>query len=162
MRNAILGLFALLLAVSCVYASAPTGETVDANYVWELDTTISDAAGFDTIDGDDSIVIVSNFVPEVGYQYVLVTSALTEGSEAEFILNITCKDEDKDVLYVSSAVDTLNDDGGAVLLPFGETLFGNYFKLVLVDGGNDVGTNLLNTVKIYKRRCVQGDRVRWR
>lgn len=162
MKKIMVALLTLLFAVAGVYAAAPTGETVDANYVWELDRTISDANGFDTILDDDSIVIIDNFAPEQGYQYVLVNNTITEGSEAEFILNITCKDEDKDVLYVSSAVDTLTDLGGAVLLPFGETLFGNYFKLVLVDGGNDVGTNILNTVKIYKRRCVQGEKVRWR
>jgi len=152
----------LLLFAAVLFAAAPTGETVDANYVWELDTTISDAAGFDTINGDDSIVIVDNWKPEPGWQYILVTGALTEGSEAEFILNIACKDEDRDVLYVSTAVDTLNDDGGAILLPIGETLIGNFFKLVLVDGGSDSGVNILNHVKIYKRRAITGTQVRWR
>jgi hypothetical protein len=155
-------LMGLLVLVSFSFAAAPTGESVDANYIWEIDTTISDAAGFDTISGDDSIVLAAKYTPEPGWQYILVNNAITEGSEAEFILNIAVLDEDGDVLYVSSAVDTLTDDGGAVLLPFGETLIGTRFRLVLVDGGADVGTNVLNTVKIYRRRLVTGNQVRWR
>jgi len=152
----------VMLLGSVVNAEAPSGETVDATYIWELDTTISSAVEFDTISGDDSIIVAAKFSPEPGYQYILVTDALTEGVEAEFILNIACQDASGNVLYVSSAVDTLDDDGDAVLLPFGETLFGQSFKLVLVDGAADDGTNILNRVYIYRRRTITGTQARWR
>jgi hypothetical protein len=152
-------LFALLFAVMAAHATAPANSAVNTNYVWELDTTITDSAGWDTLNGDDSIVVCAKFYPKPGYEYILVTAALTEGSEAEFILNIACLDEDGDVLYVATAVDTLADDGGAILLPFGESLIGTFFRLVIVDGAADVGENLLNTTKIYRRHTVLRDRV---
>lgn len=166
MKNVIFILGLLLTMVFAVNGAAPTANADEGNYIWELDTTISDAAEFDSIVGDDSIVVAAKYKPQAGWEYILVTNALTEGAEAEFILNIACLDEDGDVLYVLSAVDTLNDDGGAVLLPFGQTAIGSAFKLVLVDGGADLsagGTaNDLNTVKIYRRRTVCGTEARWR
>lgn len=146
----------LLCAAFAAHAAAPTMAAVNAAYSWELDTTISEAA-FDSINGDDSIVIAAKFYPEPGYEYVLVTGALTEGTEAEFMLNIACLDEDGDVMYVASAVDTLTDGGGAVLLPFGQTAIGTFFKLVIVDGAADEGNNLLNLTKIYRRHTVIRD-----
>jgi hypothetical protein len=167
MKN-VFAILTILVALFCIslQAAPPTGETVDGNYVWELDTTISDASSFDSLVGDDSIVIASAFKPQPGWQYILVTNALTEGAEAEFILNIASLDEDGDVMYVSSAVDTIADEGDAVLLPFGETCIGNAFKLVIVDGAGDLSapgtTTDLNKCKIYRRRVVVGEMVRWR
>ena len=166
MKNVIFMLSCIFAMAVASYGAAPTANADDGNYIWELDTTISDADEFDTISGDDSIVVAAKYKPQPGWEYILVTDAITEGAEAEFILNIACLDEDGDVLYVLSAVDTLTDGGGAILLPFGQTAIGNAFKLVIVDGGGDTsagGTeNILNTVKIYRRRTVVGNQVRWR
>jgi len=160
MKNIFSVLMLLVLSMAfAAHATAPSNSAVNTAYYWTLDTTITDSAAWDTLSGDDSIVVCSKFFPKPGYEYILVTAALTEGGEAEFVLNIACLDEDGDVLYVSSAVDTLADGGGAILLPFGETLIGTFFKLVIVDGAADTGTNLLNTTKIYRRHTVIRDHV---
>jgi hypothetical protein len=158
MKRFLFGLI-VLSAFAVSFAAAPADAVVDGAYFWELDTTIAETK-FDSLSGDDSIVIAAAFRPEAGWEYILVTNALTENAEAEMILNIASLDEDGDVLYVSSAVDTLADGGGAVLLPFGSTCMGTSFKLVLVDGAADdsgEGTEtVLNAVKIYRRNIVTG------
>ncbi len=155
MRNKIF-MLALLAGFVVSYAAAPTNDIVDGAYEWEVDTTISDADGFDSLEGDagDSIVLAAAYYPEPGWEYILVTGATTEADEAEFILRVVCLDEDKDALYTESAVDTLNDDGGAILLDFGGTLIGTYFMLLLDDGAANSGVSKVNTVKMYRRRVV--------
>lgn len=158
MKRFLLGLI-MLAACAVSYAAAPDDAVVDGAYFWELDTTIAETK-FDSLAGDDSIVIATSFKPDPGWEYVLVTNAITENAEAEMILNIATLDEDGDQMYLNTAVDTLGDDGGAVLLPFGSTCMGNSFRLVLVDGDADAsgeGTEtVLNAVKIYRRTVVTG------
>ena len=108
--------------------------------VWVEVTVEFDEAGPETDDASVDIVYDPSFT-------------------VDKVADVTSVDEDGDVMYVASAVDTLTDGGGAVLLPFGQTAIGTFFKLVIVDGAADEGNNLLNLTKIYRRHTVIRDHV---
>ena len=159
MNTRILSLLAILLAAAVAQAAAPTRAVVDADYDWSQVTnadTISSSTGYDTLGEADSSSLLSNFVPQKGYQYILVRDAFTgTGSDSTSVqLRLSSKDCNKSLLY-TTAVDSMTSSAGeAIVLPFGETAFGCYFDLKLMGYGDDGGQLIVNRVYLYKRRAI--------
>ena len=149
--------------VFTVNGAAPSGETVDANYIWEVYETISDGADFDSLDGvGDSLDLLTKHTFEPGWQYILVVGEQYEECANELIVRIHCLDATGTILYTVADIDTLVDAGDAVLLPIGETAFGHKFTLQLLGGAAQSNVGGVEEAYIYRRRCITGTQARWR
>lgn len=152
--------FFVLLAAVVSYAGAPTGETVDANYVWELDPngSIDSDGAYDTLaaDNDSTAKFLSGFKPDKGYQYILVRDAITgTGSDSvEVEVVVDTKDGSGNLLYRTLVDSFTSSAGEAIFLPIGETLIGHKFDVHL-KAGAAVGTQvILNRLYLYRRKAV--------
>jgi hypothetical protein len=161
----ILGVFVLTF-VALLYAAAPTNTLTDANYEWGVARALSSAANSDTILTDgDSTIIVDDFVPERNRQYIYVRDANTgTGSDSSYYqILVRCKTGVGGATLYSVAVDTVTAAAGeAILLPFGETLFGNAFKIVAKGLSGSTGVQvIINREYLFERKAV-GIKKEWR
>jgi hypothetical protein len=154
MKKLILSALLSFFVVGAAYATAPTYGTTDATYEYGgLATTISSGV-FDTLKGVDSTTLISNFVWEPDWQYVLVRDAITgTGSDSVAIqVRADCLNSSGNLLY-SVLVDSLTaSEGEAIFLPLSGTLFGSKLRIKLVGYAGNGGEVILNKFYIFKRR----------
>lgn len=154
MKKLILSALLSFFVVGVAYAAAPTYGTTDATYEYGgIATTISSGT-FDTLAGVDSTTLISNFVWEPDWQYILVRDAITgTGSDSVAIqVRADCLNSSGNLLY-SVLVDSLTASAGeAIFLPLSGTLFGSKLRIKLIGYTGNGGQVILNKFYIFKRR----------
>ena len=153
----LLGLL-LAFAVGSYAADAAVGTDVVMDF--QLDTTLSVD---DTLTADgDSITLVTNLKCEAGYNYLLVTPAITGGGSdsVDIDYHVRCMDEEGTTLY-SIIVDTDTDaTSEAIDLSLGTMVLSRYINIYAV-ASSDIGSEtIVDDHQIGKRRPVQVQR-RW-
>lgn len=146
----------LVAAVSC-FALAPTNSATNGNYSWDVDYTISSAAGFDTVGGAaDSSTLISLRPLQTGYEYILVRDAITgDGSDSiKISLSARMYDINKNLMYTVEVDSFTAAAGEAVSIPVGGTLFGSYMTLKAMTYTDNGGVVILNRMYLLKRKVL--------
>ena len=158
MKKLILMLVVAFVAFQ-VNAAAPTYAAVNSNYTFDYngDDSPSTAVAFDTVtSATDSSALATNFVPKRGYEYILVRDAITgTGSDSvALIVRVDALDGSGNLLY-STAVDSMTAAAGeAIALPFGGTLFGNKFNIVLKAYAGAGTQAIINRAYMFRRKAL--------
>lgn len=157
-------LTAVMLLVVCVsvFAAAPTDGVNDAIYEWGVKTTISSTTNDDSlVAATDSVILLSNYVPERGFEYIWVRDAHSgTGSDSSYYeVIVRAYDASGNLLY-SVTIDTVTAlTGEAIKIPFGETILGSKFKLIAKAVSGSTGIPVIfNRSYIYTRRPVVNQR----
>ncbi|CAK0764455.1 conserved exported hypothetical protein [Gammaproteobacteria bacterium] len=156
MKKTVFAILAVLTLVAAAWATAPAAYST-AVPEWIRDTTISAAAGKDTLVGVDSMTLFSLRPMDQLTEYILVRDAITGGGSdsVKVQVSLRCYDENSALLYVV-AVDSFTAAAGeAVLLPIGGSAFGMKFTLKLVGYTDNGGESIQNRISVWKRRPVQ-------
>ena len=148
----------ILLVAVIAYSAAPTRVAVDAGYVVErrdgsggICSTYT-YGGLDTLDGADSVQIINNGSAASGWEYILIADALSGDSAANTVLQVIVDERDeRDSLMSHTIVDTIAAAGDKVLLPFGQTLFGDEYDIWLKSVNADDET-VVQGLWIVRRR----------
>lgn len=155
MRKILIALLSVFSFVVVSFAAAPTNAAVDAIYEnGGIEYDISTAAGFDTLSGVDSTILVTGRAFPPGWQYVLIRDAITGGGSDSVAMQVIVDALDKNGnLFYRSTVDSFTTAAGeAVLLPLTGTIFGSKIRIKLVSYTGNGGVVILNRFSIYKRR----------
>lgn len=166
-------IFALLCAVSIAMAVAPTDSNGTKVYEFEIlgnaEDTISSSTAYDTLAGQDSVEILTDYRPGPGYQYLLIVGPVTgtaaDGSGTDSIaahVRIDSKNASGTIMQ-SYICDTLGGTdyttkaGQYVILPFFERCFGHKYDVNLVSTAKNGSQTILNQVYLGRRRPVDAD-----
>jgi len=150
-------LIAVLLMVGLTFAAAPANDIVDGAYMWDIGKVISDTSNFDSLKtAVDSSTILTKWIPEQGYEYMLAYAPITGTSVDSLDMDLMCDAySSKDTLLYRTNLGSHTDDtdGSVILVPFGGTLIGSKFSLkwVATNGGTALNAQL-NTQILYRRR----------
>ena len=158
----ILCIFLLLVGSMGVFAAAPARVATDAGYEWVMCNTVSNAANADTLVSTDSSNVILDFIPEKGWEYIYVRDAVTgTGSDsAYYYFTVRAKTSVRGSILYSTNVDTIVAAAGeAILIPFGQTLFGVAYDIKLLAVSGSTGSQvILNRSYLYKRRAIASTR----
>ncbi len=153
----------LLLLAFGVYAStnAPTRRGVDGDYQYEMARIWTPSSGdsiiLDTLDGADSVRLMDNFGPRGGWEYVLQSGYLSGDSAANTIVQVVVKSyTNVDSLLASDVVDTIAASNRLVVIPFGQTLFGQRFD-VWLKSLNASDETVFENMIMWRRRIKQSN-----
>jgi len=111
-------------------------------------------SGLDTLDGADSVLILSGLAPQghEGWQYILSFGKLSGDSASAGVAQLIVDEIDNnDSLVTTNIVDTIAVGGNKVLLPLGATLIANKYN-VYVKSVTALDEMVLGIVHLHKRR----------
>lgn len=162
MKRIYAGLFVALAAISCFSSStfpmaAVAATLTDAIYTWEKDSTISASTNYDSINStSDSLIVVQNWVPEPGYEYMLMHGTITgtNAANAEYRVQGYAYDLNGTYMYRELIDSVVAATAQAIALPIGKTLIGSKFKIVFRAGAANGAVTVVNRLWIYKRKPI--------
>jgi hypothetical protein len=153
---------ALLGFVGRTPAAPPTAALLgDAVYEWSLDTVLR-AASYDTMTNNDSSTIVTKFVFDDGWQYVLVVNGWTgsgnDSTRPYIALDMFVKSTDASASYrlsLNGASDSLTSNSGNVThLPIGITAFGRAATIKFINPNNSGNQLIPGKITLWRVRPV--------
>lgn len=123
MKKFLFGVFILLASVAVNAAGISTALNIS-----KLDTAITVA---DTLGATDSITLMSNFIPEPGWSYALISPTITgTGSDSVAIqIRVQCENSAGDVVYTAYPDSVTAANGQVIDLAFGKLAFGSRYNI---------------------------------
>lgn len=154
----------IVLSISACMGRVPSAYLTDAIYAWELDTIFRTSRNSDTIAGtSDSMIVVNNWVPEPGWEYVLINDSTsgTGRDSTELIINIDCLDDKGNLIYrvlnsdtIMNVTDDTTRNSEANVLGVGQTAVGSKYKITLDAGARNGGQVIIHHLWCYRRKPI--------
>jgi hypothetical protein len=144
-----------LLSIAVSYATTPAAMTVNGAMVEGVQAPATTYNGHsDSLNAPDSLTLLKNFVPEAGYEYILSRTAATGGGDT-VDAEVRIDGYYNSVKISAIAVDSFKTAAAQkVLLPFGQTVFGTKYNVIIKTYAGDGGKERLNGLCVFKRRIV--------
>ena len=155
--NKMFFVISILLMVAFAFANtAPSHSVTDGYYVTVRDTTIRSTAAWDTLGATDSLTVLTDYNPDIGWEYILALSPLT-GTGADSLvayIRVDANDENGNVTQYYSCPDSvLINTGTNTRLPFGSAVFGMKYDVKLLTTTGSGTQVIVNRAHLWKRRA---------
>lgn len=137
-----------------VFAVAPAAPSYAANKYAEGNVILQKSAGFDTLVGVDSTVLMTKKPVGSGSIYVITRGPATGTGSDSVAIGLVVDVYDVNSVFVRRvAVDSLTTSAGEdIAIPFFDTIFGEYFTVKLVSYTGNGGQVILPSFKMYTRK----------
>lgn len=154
MKKALFLVIVLCFAAIQLYAASPAALTSNGALVEkEIGPSSTYNGHVDSLVPPDSMYVLKNFIPQQGYRYVLARGATTGDTAVDAYVYIESYCDN--TLLSKVKVDSFTDAAAQeVALPFGETINGTKYNVIIKTYAGDGGHAKLNGLCVLKRRVV--------
>lgn len=154
MKKALFLVIVLCFAAIQLYAASPAALTSNGALVEkEIGPSSTYNGHSDSLVPPDSIYVLKNFIPQQGYRYVLARGATTSDTAVDAYVYIESYCDN--TLLSKVKVDSFTAAAAQeVALPFGETINGTKYNVIIKTYAGDGGHAKLNGLCVLKRRVV--------
>ncbi|RPJ55957.1 MAG: hypothetical protein EHM12_11355 [Dehalococcoidia bacterium] len=153
MKNLFKSIIMIVVVFIASGYSAATS-TIPTSYPYcIMDTAISYTTAFDTIATTGNITLVSKFIPDPGWEYILKKGILTgtNANSCYMQVLVICRDPKgiaTDTVIVDSITSSTPEN---ITIPIGQTVIGHSFDIVILGYGSNGAQIIFNRLYLWKR-----------
>jgi len=155
MKKALFLVIVLCFAAIQLYAASPAALTSNGALVEkEIGPSSTYNGHDDSLVPPDTMYVLKNFIPQQGYRYVLARGATTNAGDS-VLAYVYIESYCDNTLLSKVKVDSFTAAAAQeVALPFGETINGTKYNVIIQTYDGDGGRAKLNGLCVLKRRVV--------